>query len=210
MKLPVYNLTGQPVEEMEAADEIFKVRVKPAVLHSVLVAQQAREREPWAHTKTRGEVRGGGRKPWRQKGTGRARHGSIRSPIWKGGGVTFGPRNVRHYHLKINRTERRLATRMALSARVKEKALYVLQQFSFAEPKTKLLVSLLGALPQAPRTWLILTPGRHLGVMRMGRNLRQVSVQRAEDVSVKDIVNRQAVITTVEGIRKLETLLKKK
>ncbi len=115
MKVKVYNLEGKEVKQVELNDAVFNVPVKSSVVHEVFVAQRNNAREPWADTKKRGEVRGGGKKPWQQKGTGRARHGSIRSPIWKGGGVTFGPLSIRNYTTKINKKTRRLATRMCLS-----------------------------------------------------------------------------------------------
>src|SRR3989339_1860577 len=117
MKTKFYNLVGKVVGDVELSDAIFDVKVKPTLVHAVYVAITNRARESWADTKGKGEVRGGGKKPWQQKGTGRARHGSIRSPIWKGGGVTFGPKTERNYDVKINLKEKQLALKMCLSDR---------------------------------------------------------------------------------------------
>ena len=147
MKAKVYNLEGKATGEIELSDAIFGVKIKPEIVHQVFTAQMNNRREPWADTKKRGEVRGGGKKPWQQKGTGRARHGSIRSPIWKGGGVTFGPLSVRNYKTKINDKLRRLALKMCLSDKASGAALWVVEDFKFAEPKTKLFANFLKALP---------------------------------------------------------------
>ena len=137
MKTKVYNLEGKETKEMELSDAVFNVKVKPSVVHEVFVAQRNNTREPWADTKNRGEVSGGGKKPWPQKGTGRARHGSIRSPLWKGGGVTFGPLSTRNYKTKINKKTRRVALRMCLTDKLANGALWVVEDFIFANPKTK-------------------------------------------------------------------------
>lgn len=207
MKTKVYNLSGQEVKEVELNDAVFNVPVKADVVHAVFVAQQNNQRESWADTKKRGEVRGGGKKPWQQKGTGRARHGSIRSPIWKGGGVAFGPLTERNYKTKINKKTRRLATRMCLTDKVKNGALYVMENFTFSEPKTKLFVSLLKSLPVKQKSFLVLTDGKDAAVLRMTRNIPRVSQLRAEDVNVMELMNKQAVITSVDGIKKLESSL---
>jgi large subunit ribosomal protein L4 len=131
MKTKMYNVLGKEVGDVELADNVFNVVVKPEVVHEVFVAQMNNQREPWADTKKRGEVSGGGKKPWQQKGTGRARHGSIRSPIWKGGGVTFGPLTERSYKTKINKKTRRLATAMCLSDKAQNQGLLVVDDFSF-------------------------------------------------------------------------------
>src|SRR3989339_1692989 len=115
MKTKVYNLQGTESGEIELADSIFNIKIKQELVHEVFVAQTNNQREPWADTKSKAEVRGGGKKPWKQKGTGRARHGSSRSPIWKGGGVTFGPRNDRNFKMRINKKMRQNAIFMVLS-----------------------------------------------------------------------------------------------
>ncbi len=209
MKTKVYNLQGKEVKELELSDAVFGVTVKPAVVHEVFVAQSNNAREPWADTKNRGEVSGGGKKPWQQKGTGRARHGSIRSPIWKGGGVAFGPLSERNYKTKINKKTRRLATRMCLTDKAASGALWVVENFSFTEPKTKLFAALLKALPAKQKSFLVLTAGKDAQLIRMTKNVPRVETMRAEDVNVVELMNKQAVITTVDGAKKLEAVLAK-
>ncbi|MBI2037482.1 MAG: 50S ribosomal protein L4 [Candidatus Magasanikbacteria bacterium] len=209
MKIKVYNLEGKETGEMNLSDSIFGVKVKPEIVHEVFVALQNNQREPWADTKNRGEVRGGGKKPWQQKGTGRARHGSIRSPIWKGGGVTFGPLSIRNYKTKINKKTRQAALRMCLTDRAENKALWVFEDFNFAEPKTKLFVKFLGSLPAKAKSFLVLTPGKNDTVLRMTRNLKSVKTTRVEDVNVMDVLSKSVVLASKLGIEKLEATLNK-
>ena len=136
LKLPVYNLEGEKVGETELNPKIFSEKFRPALIWQVLTSMQANRHFPWAHTKTRGEVRGGGAKPWRQKGTGRARHGSIRSPIWRGGGVTFGPRKEKNYSKKIPKKMRRKALFSALSQKLKDGEIKIVDQWQLPEIKT--------------------------------------------------------------------------
>lgn len=209
MKVKVYNLEGKETGEMNLSDSIFAVKAKPEVVHGVFTAQNNNQRESWADTKSKGEVRGGGKKPWAQKGTGRARHGSIRSPIWKGGGVTFGPLSIRNYKTKINKKTKRLALKMCLSDRAKDNALVVLEDFNFSEPKTKLFVNLLKALPVKAKTFLLLTPGKSDLVMRMTKNLKSVKTVRAEDLSVMDVLSKSAVLTSKAGVETIEKVFNK-
>ena len=195
---------------MELAEAVFGVKIKPEVVHEVFIAQTNNQREPWADTKNRGEVSGGGKKPWQQKGTGRARHGSIRSPIWKGGGVTFGPLTIRNYHTKINKQTRRLAVRMCLSDKVANSVLWILQDFSFAEAKTKMFVNLLKLFPGKSKKFLVLTAGKDEKVMRMTKNLTNIKTVRAEDVNVMDLINWDGVIASQEAVKKLEEVFGKK
>ena len=137
MTVETYNIKGEKSGKIELPGRIFDVTWKPILVKQVFDGEQANKRHPWAHTKTRGEVRGGGKKPWRQKGTGRARHGSIRSPIWKGGGVSHGPRNERNYEVKINKKMKRGALFSLLSKKLKEKEIVFLDKFILEKPKTK-------------------------------------------------------------------------
>ncbi len=209
MKTKVYNLQGKEVSEIELNEAVFGVKVKPSVVHEVFVAQMGNARESWADTKSRGEVSGGGKKPWPQKGTGRARHGSTRSPIWKGGGVAFGPKTVRNYTTKINKQKRILATKMSLSDKLQHNALCVVENFNFTEPKTKLFATLLNLLPAQQHSFLVLTNGKDATVLRMTNNLPKVTTMRAEDVSVVDLMNKQAIVASVAAVKKLETRLSK-
>src|SRR3990167_4936641 len=186
MKTKVYNWQGKEVSELELADAVFNVPVKRSVVHEVFVAQMNNQREPWADTKNRGEVRGGGKKPWQQKGTGRARHGSIRSPIWKGGGVAFGPLSIRNYKTKTNKKTRRLATKMCLSDKANQGALWIVEKLAFTEPKTKLFAKLLKVLPAKQHSFLVLTSGKDETILRITKNVPKIQTMRAEDVSVAD------------------------
>jgi len=209
MKVKVYNLEGKATGEMNLSDSVFGVKAKPEVVHGVFTAQTNNQREPWADTKNKGEVRGGGKKPWPQKGTGRARHGSTRSPIWKGGGVTFGPLTIRNYKEKINKKTKRLALKMCLSDRVKNNALVVVEDFNFSEPKTKLFANFLKALPVKAKSFLLLTPGKNDMVLRMTKNLKSVNTVRAEDLSVMDVLSKPAVLISKAGVEMVEKVFSK-
>ena len=210
MKVKVYNLEGKESKELELNEDIFNVKVKPAVVHEVFVIQSGNQREPWADTKNRGEVRGGGRKPWKQKGTGRARHGSIRSPIWKGGGVTFGPLTVENYSRKINKATRRLATKMCLSDKVANNSLVVSESFDFTEKKTKLFAGWLKKLPNQFKRCLVLTGETEKELYKQTRNLPKVMTMPATDVNVMELVENEAVIVSLDGLKSLEKVLAKK
>src|SRR3989344_168558 len=209
MKIKVYNLEGKATGEMELSDAVFGLKIKPEVVHGVFVAQMNNQRESWADTKNKGEVRGGGKKPWAQKGTGRARHGSIRSPIWKGGGVTFGPLSIRNYKTKINKKTKRLALKMCLSDRAKNNALVVVEDFNFAEPKTKLFANFLKVLPVKAKSFLLLTPGKNETVLRMTKNLKAVKTVRAEDLSVMDLLSKSTVLISRAGVETVEKVFNK-
>ena len=137
MKFKVYNQKGEELKKADLPEELFGLKINSDLLHQAVVAQQANKRKLVAYAKDRSEVRGGGRKPWPQKGTGRARHGSIRSPIWVGGGVTFGPVKERNYNKKINKKMRRKALFMSLSSKVKDESLVLLDKLELNQPKTK-------------------------------------------------------------------------
>ena len=143
MELPLYNQQGQSVGSVELPATVFGVPMNADLLYQVVNAYRANEREPWAHTKGRSEVRGGGKKPWRQKGTGRARHGSIRSPIWKGGGVTFGPTKERNFKKKINKKMAQKAVSVALSEKARSGSVFIVDQVVLTAPKTKEAASLI-------------------------------------------------------------------
>lgn len=209
MKIKVYNLTGKENGTIDLKEEVFGVKVKPEVVHEVFTALASNQREPWAHTKGRGDVRGGGKKPWKQKGTGRARQGSIRSPLWTGGGVTFGPLSERNYKLKINSKVRRAALKMCLSDRVANTALFVLEDYNFADNKTKLFADLMKKLPVKQKSFLVLTPSKDVKVMRITSNLQKVDTMRAADLNVYDLLNHQAIIADKAAVAKLEETLSK-
>ncbi|MFA5175092.1 MAG: 50S ribosomal protein L4 [Patescibacteria group bacterium] len=209
MKVKVYNLEGKETGEINLSDKVFNVPVKQDTVHQVFVALRNIARQPWADTKGKGEVSGGGKKPWPQKGTGRARHGSIRSPIWKGGGVAFGPLSTRNYKGKINKKIRRLALKMCLSDKAANNAFLVVEDFNFVEPKTKLFAKFLKLLPAKDDRILILTAGKNENVLQMTRNLPKVKTMQAEDLNVMEILSKPVVIINKEGVAKLEEILGK-
>ncbi len=205
---PLYNLQGERVRDMELNDVVFGVKPKAAVVHQVYVALRANKRAPLAHTKDRGDVRGGGKKPWKQKGTGRARHGSIRSPLWRGGGVTFGPTKDRNYTQKINRKMNQIAVRMCLSDKVAHEKFLILDGIS-AEEKTSRVVRVREGLPGAGKSTLLLIEGTKSLVIRAVRNIPRMSVQYAIDVNVSDLLDHQYVISTPDAVLVLEKRLRK-
>jgi large subunit ribosomal protein L4 len=163
-----------------------------------------------AHTKTKGEVRGGGRKPWRQKGTGRARHGSTRSPLWIGGGVTFGPRTERNYAQKINKKMRRKALLMGLTDKVKEDNLIVVDKLEMPEIKTKNLVKILNKLPaQKTNSTLIVLAAKDDKIVKSAQNLIKVKTILADSLNIIDIMQYRFMIIDKAGIKKISEVYKK-
>jgi len=209
MRVKYYDKKGKIVGEGELPSEIFDLEINPDLLHQVVVCQMANRRQILAHTKTRGEVRGGGRKPWRQKGTGRARHGSIRSPLWIGGGVTFGPRKERIFKKKINKKMKRLALFMALSAKAKNGFLIVLDELQLEKPKTKVMESILNSLPCKKESTLIALPKVDWNIIKSARNLPYVRVMEARELNALDLLSFKYLIIPKEGIKTIqETFLK--
>src|SRR5690606_12408737 len=204
-KVAVYNLEGQTVGEIELSDVVFGAPVNEALLHQAVVTYLANQRQGTASTKTRGEVRGGGRKPWRQKGTGRARQGSIRAPHWVGGGVVFGPK-PREYRLAMPKKARRAALRSALSAKVREGNLIVLESLVLPEPKTKLMAGVLRRL-SAERKPLILLAERNRNVELSTRNLPGAATMQATDVNVYAVLSHEKLVLTKDAVAKLEEAL---
>lgn len=186
MRVAVRDMAGVAVDEIELRDDVFGVEPNIAVMHQALVRQLANARLGTHKTKTRGEVRGGGRKPWRQKGTGRARHGSIREPQWRGGGVAFGPR-PRSYRQKMNRKMRRLALRSALSVKARGEQLVVMDELQMTRARTSEMVSLLGRL-NIESSALVLLPKANPEIELSARNLPLVKTLRANCLSVRDLL----------------------
>lgn len=200
LKVNIYNLEGQVVGEQELDPAVFEVKPKPEVIQTVATGLLARERQVLAHTKTRGEVRGGGRKPWRQKGTGRARHGSIRSPLWRGGGIIFGPRPDRHFQVKINKKIKKLAFKMALSDKVKDKGLILLKTFDLPEAKTKIFAQVLKSLPVVGKKVMVIFSEEKENLRRASRNLSQVIQENLGEVNLLDILAADTILTTKEAV----------
>ncbi len=204
IKLPVYNQEGKKTSKTVTLNaQIFGVAVKPALIQLAVEAQRSHQHKPWAHTKTRSERRGGGAKPWRQKGTGRARAGSRRSPLWRKGGVTFGPRKERNFLKKINRKARRKAILMVLSDRVGHKAVVIVDKLICKEGKTKEVANLLGRLPLQKKP-LVLVTKRNIRLRRAARNLPNVKTLAVNSLNVLDLLACDSLLVSVAGLHLLE------
>ncbi len=201
----LYNQSGTQVGEMQLADSVFGIEPNEQVLFEAVLKQKAAMRQGTHKAKTRTEVRGGGRKPYAQKGTGRARQGSIRAPQWRGGGVVFGP-TPRTYSYKLNKKVRRLALKSALSQKVNEKNIVVLESLAFNEPKTKNMVNLLKSLNIEDKT-LVVTSDEDVNVLLSGRNIPGLLTITAASVNVYDLLNAEKVLLTQDAVRKIEEVL---
>ncbi|MDT8902686.1 50S ribosomal protein L4 [Anaeroselena agilis] len=205
-KVAVYNMTGAQTGEIELNDAVFGVEVNEAVMHQAVVMQMANQRLGTAATKTRGLVRGGGRKPWRQKGTGRARSGSTRSPIWVGGGTVFGPQ-PRSYAYSMPRKARRLAIKSALSAKVQAGELMVMEDIAVKEPKTKTVISMLDSLKVGEDKALIIMASADENVEKSSRNIPGVKSITSMGLNVYDILYHDKVLITKDAVSKIEEVL---
>lgn len=206
----LYNINGAPAGEMELSDSVFGVEYNEAVIHQAVVRQMANERLGTHATKTRGLVRGGGKKPWKQKGTGRARVGSIRSPLWVGGGTVFGP-TPRSYAKAMPRKARQLAMKSALSEKLRAGEIVVLDQIEFDAPKTKNVVKMLGAF-QAEGKALIMDGGVNAAnTILSARNIpgvKAVAMSAPEDgVNLYDLVHYTKLFITKSAVEKIEEVL---
>ncbi|WP_338553287.1 50S ribosomal protein L4 [Paenibacillus sp. KS-LC4] len=201
-KVTLYNVSGSQVGEVELADSVFGIEPNKHVLHSAVTLQQAAERAGTHKTKGRSEVRGGGRKPWKQKGTGRARQGSIRSPQWVGGGTVFGP-TPRSYGFKLPKKVRRLAIKSALSSKVIGNDIIVLDQLSFAAPKTKEFAAILNNLKVA-RKALVVLPSYDDNVALSARNIPGVKFVAADGINVLDVLVYDKLIITKDAVEKVQ------
>jgi large subunit ribosomal protein L4 len=204
-KVALYNQSGSQVGDIEMEDTVFGIEPNEHVLHDAVVMQRASQRQGTHSTKNRSAVRGGGRKPWRQKGTGRARQGSIRSPQWVGGGVVFGP-TPRSYSYKLPKKVRRLALRSALSMKVKENDLIVVEDLSLEKPKTKEIVRILDNLSVDTKA-LVVTADENETVHLSARNIPGVDVIRAERINVLEVLTHDKLIMTKEAVKRTEEVL---
>ena len=201
-KIDVYNIEGKKVSDVELAESIFGIEPNEAVVHSVLVNYLANQRQGTQSTKTRSEVRGGGKKPWRQKGTGRARQGSIRAPQWIKGGIALGPK-PRSYKYKVNRKERRLAIKSLLSSKVLENDLVVVDKFNFKEIKTKQMVNAMNNLKITDKAFVVLASSDEK-VQKSARNIENVKTGSVNTINVYDLLRYKKLVLTVDSIKKLE------
>jgi large subunit ribosomal protein L4 len=205
-KVALYNMSGEQVGEIELSDAVFGIEPNPYVVHDAVVMQRASLRQGTHKVKDRSEVRGGGIKPWRQKGTGRARHGSIRSPIWVGGGVVFGPK-PRKYGYKLPKKVRRLAIRSVLSAKVKDNELIVLDELALDKPKTKEMVKVLDNLKVDRKALIVSSESLDGNVALSARNIPGVKYVPAEGINVLDVIGHDKLIITKDAVQKVEEVL---
>lgn len=206
----VYNREGQVIGEAELSEKIFGLKPNEALVHQALVAQTANERQVLAHTKDRSEVRGSGRKPWKQKGTGRARVGSVRSPIWKGGGVTFGPTNDRNFSKKLNDKMRKKALCIVLSDKIADKRLAIVDDLSMTEFKTKTLKKAVQSVSdkafeiKGRATILIIDKAPQAATKASARNLPELKMLNVENLNIVDLLKYKAIIATSEAVKVIE------
>jgi large subunit ribosomal protein L4 len=214
LEIDVYNQEGEKTGVLELDPEIFDVKLNKDLIHQVVVSLMANKRQNWAHTKTRGEVRGGGRKPWPQKGLGLARHGSIRSPIWKGGGVVFGPRKNKIYKKKIPKKMKRKALFSVLSEKLRRKLIIVFESLNLDQPKTKKLVQLINLWKNKIKNFkngsiLFVIPKKDKNLELAASNLPKVEVVTIENLNVLTLLSFKYLIFLKEAIKKLKEIYKK-
>lgn len=207
MKVSVYNQEGKEAGQVTLPKQVFEVQMNADLVHQVFVSHTSNMRQNSAHTKNRGEVRGGGRKPWRQKGTGRARHGSTRSPIWVGGGVSGGPRNERNFEREIPKKMRKKAMCMVLSQKVKDNLMVVLEDMKIEPAKTKVMAALMAKLPSGKKSTLVLYAHGNKNIHLIARNIAKAGVQQARNVNIVDLLNHQYVIASKDAIKEIEQTL---
>ena len=201
-KIDVYDIEGKKVKTIDLKEEVFGIEPNEEVVHSVLVNYLANQRQGTQSTKTRAEVSGGGRKPWRQKGTGRTRQGSIRAPHWVGGGVALGPK-PRSYNYTVNKKEKRLAIKSCLSSKVLENELVVVENLSLKEIKTKEMVRILNNLKVEGKA-VILLPERDETVQKSARNIEGVKTLQVGTINVYDLLKHKNLVVTEDTVKKLE------
>lgn len=197
----LYNMEGKEVGSLELNDKVFGVEVNEHVMHLAVVSQLANKRQGTQSAKTRAEVSGGGRKPWKQKGTGHARQGSTRAPQWKGGGVVFAPK-PRDYSMKMNKKEKALAIKSALTSRVAEEKIYVLDAISFDEIKTKKMVSVLDSLKV--KKALVVLDKKDENVILSARNIPDVRTTLSNGINVYDILKYDTLVITKDAVAQIE------
>ena len=201
-KVALYDITGSQIGDIELSDNVFGVKVNTHVMYEAVKNYLANQRQGTQSAKTRAEVRGGGRKPWRQKGTGRARQGSIRAPQWKGGGVVFAPK-PRDYSYSIPKKVKRLALKSALSSKVEDQEIIVVDKLVLEQPKTKEMVKVLKNLNSSKKT-LIVIPERDEAVVRAAANIAGVKTAYVNTINVYDILNCDSFVITKDAVNKVE------
>lgn len=209
LKAKVYNINGEVVGEEKLDPTLFSIEVKEGLIHQAVVAQMANCRQVVAHTKDRGEVRGGGIKPWRQKGTGRARHGSICSPLWVGGGIVFGPRKDRNFKQKINKKMKRKALLMCLSDRARDQKIVLLDKLELEEFKTKKFLEILNKLPNKGKKTLVILVDNNKKIVKSAANLPYVKTIEVRGLNVLDVLKHEYLMLPVVALREMENFFKR-
>lgn len=204
MKVATFAQTGEKAGEMELPEKIFGVKLSPDLVHQVMLVQQQNRRAVSAHSKGKGDVSGGGKKPWAQKHTGRARHGSIRSPIWVGGGIAHGPKIERNLKRKISRTMRRKALYMVLSEKAKRDLVVLLEELTLGVGKTKALAKILEKLPSKRENTLIVLPEMNRELIRAGNNLSFAKTMQARELNVWDLLQAKYLVMPKESVQVIE------
>lgn len=204
IKVKVYNWQAKVSGEELLDPKMFGLEAKPEVIHQVVIAQQKNSREVLAHTKGRSEVRGGGKKPWNQKGTGQARHGSIRSPLWVGGGITFGPTAERNFSIKVNKKLKKQALAMVLSDKVANEKLLLLESYEMPEHKTKMLKTSLDKFPSKSKKTLIVTKASNDNIVIAAKNLPRVSTINYASLNIVDLLNNEYLLVSKDLLNKIK------
>lgn len=215
IKVSVYNKKAEKVSDLDLSPNIFSVKKNDALLHQASLAQMGNERQVLAHTKGRSDVRGGGKKPWNQKGTGRARAGTSSSPIWIGGGVTFGPNKNRNFSKSINRKMKRKAIFMVLSDRLKDEKLAIIDNIEVKEYKTKGVDNMIATFEnkifkdEGKRSVILVNDEKDEKLKMSGKNLQGLKILNLENINILDLLKYKNLILTVEGVKKIEEKYKK-
>lgn len=205
INIDIVDKTGKKADTMSVPVEMFGVESNDALVHQVYTVKRSNQRKPYAHTKTRADVRGGGQKPWRQKGTGRARHGSRRSPIWVGGGITFGPRNEKNFTKKVNTKMNRKAIAVVLSAKVRENMVTVVDSLEFENPSTKQAVALLEALKKNNQSVIVFGTKQDNNFIKSFRNIQRIKPQSVNRINIVDLLHHKNCIFSHKGLQLLIT-----
>ena len=203
IKVKLYDFQGKETGEEILDPKLFGVEADPELVHEMVTAQQKNSRDVIAHTKGRSEVRGGGKKPWRQKGTGRARHGSIRSPLWIGGGITFGPTSSRNFGVKVNKKVKQKALAMVLSDKVANDKLVLVESYNMPEAKTKVLQTAFSKLPNKNRPTLVVTKNAEENIVRASKNLPRVETINFGSLNLVDLMKKEYLVINKELLKKV-------
>jgi large subunit ribosomal protein L4 len=205
-RISIFDNEGKEIKKTKLPEKIFNVEANNKLIHQAIVAIMANSRQSNAHTKTRAEVSGGGAKPWKQKGTGRARAGSTRSPLWVGGGITFGPRNDRNYTQDLTKKMRRKALFMALTTKANDNKIIVVDDFKMEAPKTKQMIEILAKLPAKDGTVLVVLPESDINVELSASNIPYVKAIHLSSLNILELARYEYLLTTEAGLKAIEEL----